>query len=236
MLFLKINLDIFALVTQLSGAFVWPILQWVMKSESDYEFHHSWSLPLGMILTSFGWWENFVSKPSSNPILDWMATVRTNMIQGTRYFIYLWISIWKTLLFFSGAWLVISLNGVLQNPMNLFHKFADSFDAHSYNITEDADFFDDEVNENVLYIRTNVVLTTIKNSPIWVLLIQICSSYLAYIFAKFASKVQIQRFSFALPLCSAIPIIATMLFSGKKYFTVAKLFPLLRSNPRLFSL
>ena len=36
------------------------------------------------------------------------------------------------------------------------------------------------------------MLFTIKNSPVWVLMIQIGSSYIAYIFAKFASKVQIQ--------------------------------------------
>ena len=55
---------------------------------------------------------------------------------------------------------------------------------------------------------------TVKNSPLWVLLIQIGTSYGAYIFAKFASKVKIQEFSFALPLCAVVPMTVTLLLSG----------------------
>ena len=36
--------------------------------------------------------------------------------------------------------------------------------------------------------------------------IQIVSSYLCYVFAKFACKIKIQEFSFSLPLCLAAPM------------------------------
>ena len=65
-------------------------------------------------------------------------------------------------------------------------------------------------------LHSRAVLYTVKNSPVWVLLIQIGASYLAYIFAKFASKVQIQGFSFAFPLCAVVPVTVTLMLSGKK--------------------
>lgn len=45
---------------------------------------------------------------------------------------------------------------------------------------------------------TNVVIYTV--------LVQVLSSYLCYIFAKFACKIKIQEFSFALPLSLATPL------------------------------
>ena len=59
---------------------------------------------------------------------------------------------------------------------------------------------------------------TVKNSPLWVLLIQVGTSYGAYIFAKFASKVKIQEFSFALPLCAVVPMTVTLLLTGTLFF------------------
>lgn len=41
---------------------------------------------------------------------------------------------------------------------------------------------------------------------LYVLLLQVFSSYLCYIFAKFACKIKIQEFSFALPLSLATPL------------------------------
>ena len=65
-----------------------------------------------------------------------------------------------------------------------------SFDTHPFNVTEKIDVIDDYVDG--LEPRVRKMLFTTKNSPVWVLMIQIGSSYIAYIFAKFASKVQIQ--------------------------------------------
>ena len=65
-------------------------------------------------------------------------------------------------------------------------------DTHPFNVTEKIDVIDDFTNYDGLELRVRKMLFTIKNSPVWVLMIQIGSSYIAYIFAKFASKVQIQ--------------------------------------------
>ena len=58
-----------------------------------------------------------------------MWNVRKAMINKTRYFTYLFISIYKILLFFVCSWIIVTLNGVLDqnNPMNIFNLFKDSF-------------------------------------------------------------------------------------------------------------
>ena len=59
-------------------------------------------------------------------------------------------------------------------------------------MTEKTDVIADFTNTDALELKVRAILFTTKNSPVWVLLIQVLSSYVAYIFSKFASKVQIQ--------------------------------------------
>lgn len=44
------------------------------------------------------------------------------------------------------------------------------------------------------------VISTNVNAVTYISLLQMCSSYLCYVFAKFACKIKIQEFSFSLPL------------------------------------
>ena len=52
-----------------------------------------------------------------------MAKVRQNMIEKTRYFTYMILSVWKVLVFFCATWMIVSLNGILQEPSNIFDKY-----------------------------------------------------------------------------------------------------------------
>ena len=52
------------------------------------------------------------------------------------------------------------------------------------------------------------------STPMYVLLISILASYMAYIFGKFACKICIQGFSFAFPLNLAMPVAISLLFSA----------------------
>ena len=46
---------------------------------------NSWALPLGLFLTSFGWWESFVDENSKNPLSRFLWKVKINMIEeGSR--------------------------------------------------------------------------------------------------------------------------------------------------------
>ena len=61
---------------------------------------NSWALPLGLFLTSFGWWESFVDENILTST-NFLWRVKINMIEeGSRYTSYLIISIWKIVLFF----------------------------------------------------------------------------------------------------------------------------------------
>eukprot|EP00095_Tigriopus_kingsejongensis_P009688 maker-scaffold84_size396325-snap-gene-2.41 protein:Tk09688 transcript:maker-scaffold84_size396325-snap-gene-2.41-mRNA-1 annotation:"hypothetical protein DAPPUDRAFT_318323" len=60
MLWLKLTVDALAILAQLSGALTWPILQWT-KASNAADMKYAWAVPLGIILTSMGWWECFVS-------------------------------------------------------------------------------------------------------------------------------------------------------------------------------
>lgn len=52
----------------------------------------------------------------------------------------------------------------------------------------------------------NFIIKSNANAAPYLLLIQVASSYLCYIFGKFACKIKIQQFSYALPLTLATPL------------------------------
>ena len=56
---------------------------------------YPWAVPLGLILASLGWWEGFVSENSPIPPIRMMYGVRQRMIDGTRYFVYTFVSVLK---------------------------------------------------------------------------------------------------------------------------------------------
>ena len=59
-----------------------------------------------------------------------------------------------------------------------------------------------------------VVLFIYFKVPLNILLVQIFTSYGAYIWSKWACKVQIQGFSYALPICCIVPACMTLLLTG----------------------
>lgn len=57
---LKVIVDLVALCFQVSGFFVWPIIEY-RKDPTNTDI---WLLPVAIFLTSFGWWENYVDRQS----------------------------------------------------------------------------------------------------------------------------------------------------------------------------
>lgn len=58
------------------------------------------------------------------------------MIDGTRYFVYTVISIWKMMVFTGMAWGLSTYTGLLREPYTLFTNFTTSFKSHAYNVSE----------------------------------------------------------------------------------------------------
>ena len=44
-----LTLDFLAFVVQLSGALIWPLLQWMNKSKAENQLLSTWALPVGML-------------------------------------------------------------------------------------------------------------------------------------------------------------------------------------------
>ena len=135
-------------------------------------------------------------------------------LKKTRYYVYSFISIWKIVLFFSTMFLFLYLNGVPIGPM--FSDFSDGFGQHKINVTRVLP----HSNLAPLDIPGGGKLQEVIQVDSWdmtpfkVLLIQICSAYLAYICGKFACKICIQGFSFAFPVNLTIPVVVSLLISA----------------------
>lgn len=81
------GLDVLAMLFQVCGLIVWPVMNnsWTDDVDDPYSLYHSWALPLGLFLTSFGWWESFVDEHSKNPVSRFLWKVKINMIEeGSR--------------------------------------------------------------------------------------------------------------------------------------------------------
>ncbi|CAG0919439.1 unnamed protein product [Notodromas monacha] len=58
----KISIDVLAIVAQATGFVVWP---WVENNRTGADPAKVWIVPIAVMLTSFGWWENYVNKKST---------------------------------------------------------------------------------------------------------------------------------------------------------------------------
>ena len=131
-----------ALLFQISGIIIWPAMNtaWVDHSKQSigtettyWILENSWALPLGLFLTSFGWWESFVDENRLTST-NFLWRVKINMIEeGSRYTSYLIISIWKIVLFFC-MFLVLSTTVVrwirivlALNPLKIYSDCRDQY-------------------------------------------------------------------------------------------------------------
>lgn len=83
-LFWKILVDILALICQVSGFFVWPILEMQKPETSGI---HIWTIPFAVLLTSCGWWENYVD--SKSKICELKVMLQDNQL----IYVYIYICI-----------------------------------------------------------------------------------------------------------------------------------------------
>ena len=97
--------------------------------------------------------------------------------------------------FFFAMWVIVSSNGVLSEPMNLFNMVDLGSPTRvwvqptSENVLGDEALVSDAFQNDV-----PVRMETVSDVPLHLFLIQISCTYAAYIFGKFACKVQIQGF------------------------------------------
>ncbi|GLG95121.1 Chitin synthase 1 variant A [Gryllus bimaculatus] len=137
-------------------------------------------------------------------------------LKEARYFTYTFISIWKMICFFCSVLLIVLIQGQ-ESVGDFFALLPDAFGAHKIEINE--------VKRIEHSGGTSVDLQPVPNDDteaidawsstvVYVLLIQILSAYICYIFGKFACKILIQGFSYAFPVNLTIPISISLLIAA----------------------
>ena len=205
-------IDIVAIACQVSGFFIWPIV------ESGRGNKKAWTTAVAILLISFGWWENYVDRRSKSKLIKKLAGVKERLSR-TRYFTYMFVSFLKICIFFSSMMLFLYFNGT--PPAAVFTEFTTAFRGHVLNVTEvHANFQDNggspltadlpsaQLLKEIIEIRSN------PSAPIYVLLIQIIAAYLAYVIGKFACKIVVQGFSYAFPVIMTVPLTVIGLIAG----------------------
>jgi chitin synthase len=202
-------LDLIAVGCQATGFIIWPIV------EAGPNRAKMWTVPVAIFLASAGWWENYVDRKSPITMVKELGRLKERL-KRTRYFTYIFISLWKIMLFMASSLLFLHLNGT--QISTLFTHFKDAFAAHPINVTQvQHDFLAKEGLSDVPgshLLQDIIQVRSFNTTPIYVVIIQAVAVYLAYVFGKFACRICIQGFSFAFPVTLAVPVTVTLLITA----------------------
>jgi chitin synthase len=245
---LKLLADVLALIAQISAFFIWPWKHYQdnynqfasAKVQNQHELERI-LIPLSILLASFGWWENYVNSKSSFKLVRYLSDISLQL-RRTRYFTYIFVSIWKITLIFGTMLAVRYMIDGQVRPM--FSNFKLAFNQHSILVTK----VRSDLNQQSAFQPPSlpgggqtpaggtgaaasssagsgaapmagidddpIYLTSQPNVVITAILTQIFSAWLCYVFGKFACRICIQRFSFAFPLVLTIPVTLSMLIAA----------------------
>ncbi|GFR07091.1 chitin synthase chs-2 [Trichonephila clavata] len=202
---LKVVFDMMAIIFQGSALAVWPI------TESGPQ---AWAIPVSIILVSMKWWENYMDKKSPLSLIRKLSYVKEDL-RKSRYFSYVFISIWKMILIICAMFGFLNLT--MENATLIFKGFSASFRSNPITVQE--------IRRTVLLanmpdiptaspLDEQVFITSTAMAPIHIAMIQISAALICYVFAKFACKICIQGFSFAFPISLTIPVSISMLIAA----------------------
>lgn len=121
---IKVIIDLAAVAAQVTGFFVWPLL------EGSTEL---WLIPMACLMVSCGWWENYVSIQSPFGFVKAMGRVKEEL-KLTRYFISMFLTLWKVLAFFLTVFFILWFEG--DEPWNLLTLFGPGFNPHKIVVEE----------------------------------------------------------------------------------------------------
>lgn len=122
--FIKVVVDLCAIAAQATGFVVWPIV------ENKREL---WLTPVAIFLVSVGWWENYVCANSAIPFMKALGKMKKDL-DSTRYFMYMFLSIWKMVCFFCAALVIIWFK---EGSIGFFFtEFSTGFGPHAITVQE----------------------------------------------------------------------------------------------------
>ena len=198
-------IDIAALAAQGTSFFLWPLL--------DSSRQSLWLIPPTLFLVSCGWWENYVSMQSPIGFVRSLGRVKKEL-RLTRYFTYMFMSVWKIMAFFISCLLILHMKG--DTVGHLFSMLSTAFGDHKITVSMVRSETSSTITDiaDVLQIGDPISMDASVTTPIYVLLLQIFGAYFAYIFGKFACKILIQGFSYAFPVNLTIPVSISLLIAA----------------------
>ncbi|KAK9707881.1 hypothetical protein QE152_g27556 [Popillia japonica] len=203
--FIKVIVDLVAIAAQATGFVIWPIIE----NKPDL-----WLLPFSIFMISVGWWENYISPHSPIPFVKKLGKLK-HEFDATRYFSYIFLSVWKCILYFLAILFIIV---VKEGEVGFFfYEFSEGFSSHPITIQEIKPVLGGTILPDISDVIPTGDDTTMPSNdmtPIYVLLINVCGCYFAYIFGKFACKIMIQGFSYAFPVNLTIPVSISLLIAA----------------------
>ncbi|XP_017793316.1 PREDICTED: uncharacterized protein LOC108575110 isoform X2 [Habropoda laboriosa] len=203
--FVLVLIDIAALAAQGTSFVLWPLLNSSRPS--------LWLIPPSLFLVSCGWWENYVSMKSPIGFVRSLGRVKKEL-RVTRYFTYMFVSVWKIVAFFISTLLILYLKGdTVGHLFSLLNKAFGDHDIMVSTVRLDATGRIPDI-ADVIEISEKIPMPADVNTPIYVLLLQIFGAYFAYVFGKFACKILIQGFSYAFPVNLTIPVSISLLIAA----------------------
>lgn len=202
--FLKVLLDCLSVAAQATGFFIWP---WVVDGT------RGWAVPVAVFLASFRWWENYVDRRSPIRFVSRLAEMKDDL-RKSRYFTYIFISCWKILVILCCMLGFMSLT--LDNVLTVFRNFASGFRNHKIEVLQIRKQTLGDLPDlpTASPLDDDVSLVASEWTPIFVAVIQVLSTLLCYVSAKFACKICIQGFSFAFPVSLTIPVSISLLIAA----------------------
>lgn len=201
---IKALMDLVAIVAQVTGFVIWPLLE---NRASLYV------IPIAAVMTSCGWWENFVCVHSPIGFVRSMGRVKEQMLV-TRYFTTLFMTVWKLMLFFCSLCVILFCQG--EEVANLFNLFNEGFGPHKISVDEVTSSLSQSQPDLIEAspIGDSVDIDAEYNTVLLVLGIQILAAYFCYITGKFACKILIQGFSYAFPVNLTIPLSISLMIAA----------------------
>nr|CAD7575614.1 unnamed protein product [Timema californicum] len=133
-----------------------------------------------------------------------------------RYYTYIFVSLWKMIIFFGMTILTVYAKDSYQ-PLavsKMFTNFKTFFSLRHINVTEIRPVLSGTGLPDLNDVTPASGITEMEAwhmAPIWVFVIHSFSAYLCYIFGKFACKIRIQTVSFAFPINLAVPVTVSLL-------------------------
>ena len=219
----KAGFDTLAMLAQITCISVWTFFE--MDTMTN-----GWSLPVGLIFISFGWWESYVTKDGYLNVLwkikDKMSDLlngpgEQNLIDRTvcgmhvqiladdpkkkanaRGPTYLIISMWKIGFFLMFMSTMLKEEGIISSNSVLYTNFTTAFETLEYRLLI--------TNTTTNYFTPIQSIELLRWEKLWkgpagILVVQILSSWILYSVAKFANRCRI-HYCFALPMNLVTPV------------------------------